>query len=216
MGNSLAERMNLFGNFEALLHTRFPQLELVVRNFARPCDAVDNRQRPSNYTTIDDPLKVFRPGHVPVLLRLQRVVRRRRRRSSSSARRTRSISTKWRSNIRATDGERAALRADLADRVGADRQSALARCRRAQREPAALRADRRRSGPRARPGVRRPVHADRAAVRREARHAVHDQRLPLNEAGDREVAVLLDRALFGETTAGEHGFATSFKSCAPP
>src|SRR5262245_39722014 len=46
VGNSLAERMNLFGNFEALLQARFPQLELVVRNFARPCDAVDNLQRP--------------------------------------------------------------------------------------------------------------------------------------------------------------------------
>jgi putative heme-binding domain-containing protein len=61
VGNSLAERMNLFGNFEALLHSRFPRLELVVRNFARPCDAVDNRQRPSNYLTLDDPLKVFGP-----------------------------------------------------------------------------------------------------------------------------------------------------------
>src|SRR3954447_1282010 len=61
VGNSLAERMNLYGNFEALLHTRFPKLELVVRNFARPCDAVDYRQRPSNYTTPDDPLTVFGP-----------------------------------------------------------------------------------------------------------------------------------------------------------
>ncbi len=61
VGNSLAERMNLFGNFESLLHTRFPRQELVVRNFARPCDAVDNRQRPSNYAAIDDPLKVFGP-----------------------------------------------------------------------------------------------------------------------------------------------------------
>ena len=61
VGNSLAERMNLFGNFEALLHARFPRHELVVRNFARPCDAVDNRQRPSNYTALDDPLKVFGP-----------------------------------------------------------------------------------------------------------------------------------------------------------
>src|SRR5262249_44982733 len=32
---------------------------LVVRNFARPCDAVDNRQRPNSYTAIDDPMKVF-------------------------------------------------------------------------------------------------------------------------------------------------------------
>lgn len=61
VGNSLAERMSLFGNFEALLHTRFPQEELVVRNFARPCDAVDNRQRPSSYTAIDDPLRAFGP-----------------------------------------------------------------------------------------------------------------------------------------------------------
>src|SRR5215213_4295554 len=59
VGGSLAERMNLFGNFESLLHLRFPQLELVVRNFARPCDAVDNRQRPNSYTALDDPLKVF-------------------------------------------------------------------------------------------------------------------------------------------------------------
>src|SRR6476469_737163 len=59
VGNSLAERMNLFGNFESLLHTRFPKLELVVRNFARPCDAVEDRQRPNSYTALDDPLKVF-------------------------------------------------------------------------------------------------------------------------------------------------------------
>ncbi len=61
VGNSLVERMNLFGNFEALLHSRFPQLELVVRNFARPCDAVDDLQRPSNYTALDDPLTLFDP-----------------------------------------------------------------------------------------------------------------------------------------------------------
>jgi putative heme-binding domain-containing protein len=59
VGNSLAERMNLFGHFEALLHSRFPQHQLVVRNFAWPCDAVDVRQRPGNYTVIDDPVKVF-------------------------------------------------------------------------------------------------------------------------------------------------------------
>ena len=76
VGNSLAERMNLFGNFETLLHTRFPQLELVVRNFARPCDAVDDRQRPSNYTALDDPLKGVRPRHIYLFLRLQRSIRR--------------------------------------------------------------------------------------------------------------------------------------------
>jgi putative membrane-bound dehydrogenase-like protein len=59
VGNSLAERMNLFGHFESLLHSRFPKHELVVRNFARPADEVGLRQRPSSYTTIDDPVKVF-------------------------------------------------------------------------------------------------------------------------------------------------------------
>ena len=37
---SLAERMNLFGYFETLLHSRFPQHELAVRNFARSDHAV--------------------------------------------------------------------------------------------------------------------------------------------------------------------------------
>jgi hypothetical protein len=40
VGNSLAERMRLFGNFEACLHLRFPQHELVVRNFGWPADEV--------------------------------------------------------------------------------------------------------------------------------------------------------------------------------
>src|SRR4051794_23263954 len=32
IGNTLAERMQYFGNFETLLHSRFPELELVVRD----------------------------------------------------------------------------------------------------------------------------------------------------------------------------------------
>ncbi|MCG8653474.1 MAG: SGNH/GDSL hydrolase family protein, partial [Pirellulales bacterium] len=61
VGNSLAERMNLFGHFETLLHTRFPEKELVFRNFGWPADEVGLQQRPSNYTKIDDPLEVFGP-----------------------------------------------------------------------------------------------------------------------------------------------------------
>jgi putative heme-binding domain-containing protein len=61
VGNSTAERMNLFGNFETMLHIRFPDKELVVRNFARPADEVGNRQRPSDYTRLDDPLYSFNP-----------------------------------------------------------------------------------------------------------------------------------------------------------
>ncbi len=61
VGNSLAERMNLYGHFESLLHTRFPDRELVFRNFGWPADEVGNQQRPNSYTTIDDPLQVFSP-----------------------------------------------------------------------------------------------------------------------------------------------------------
>jgi putative heme-binding domain-containing protein len=59
IGNSTAERMNLFGHFEALLHGRFPGKKLVVRNFARPADEVANRQRPADYTKLDDPVAAF-------------------------------------------------------------------------------------------------------------------------------------------------------------
>src|SRR5687768_376525 len=61
IGNSLGERMNLFGHFETLLHLRFPQKELVVRNFCRPADEVGIQQRPNDYTKLDDPLQVFGP-----------------------------------------------------------------------------------------------------------------------------------------------------------
>lgn len=61
VGNSLAERMNLWGHFEALLHTRLPEKKVVFRNFGWPADEVGNQQRPSNYTKIDDPLEVFSP-----------------------------------------------------------------------------------------------------------------------------------------------------------
>ncbi len=59
LGNSLAERMNLYGYFEALLHSRFPKLGLVVRNFGRPADEVAIRQRSNDYTKLDDPLGAF-------------------------------------------------------------------------------------------------------------------------------------------------------------
>ena len=59
VGNSTAERMNLFGHFETLLHERFPDKKLVIRNFARPADEVGKRQRPGDYTKLDDPLAAF-------------------------------------------------------------------------------------------------------------------------------------------------------------
>lgn len=59
VGNSTAERMNIFGHFETLLHLRFADKELVFRNFARPADEVQFRQRPSDYTKLDDPMYAF-------------------------------------------------------------------------------------------------------------------------------------------------------------
>lgn len=59
VGNSTAERMDMFGRFEALLHERFPAKQLVVRNFSRPADEVGRRDRGGNYTALDDPLAAF-------------------------------------------------------------------------------------------------------------------------------------------------------------
>ncbi|MFN8709968.1 MAG: heme-binding protein, partial [Planctomyces sp.] len=59
LGNSLAERMNLFGHFETLLHSRFPEHQLVIRNFARPAEDVAVQQRSTDYTTLDDPMAAF-------------------------------------------------------------------------------------------------------------------------------------------------------------
>ncbi|MCA8987921.1 MAG: ThuA domain-containing protein, partial [Planctomycetaceae bacterium] len=61
VGSSLAERMNLFGYFESILHTRFAGKKLVVRNFGWPADEVGNQQRPDNYTQIDNPMVEFGP-----------------------------------------------------------------------------------------------------------------------------------------------------------
>jgi putative heme-binding domain-containing protein len=61
IGNSTAERMNLFGHFETRLMFRFAEKELVLRNFARPADEVSIRQRGSDYYKLDDPLLAFGP-----------------------------------------------------------------------------------------------------------------------------------------------------------
>ena len=61
VGNGLGARMSLFGHLETLLHARFPQQELLIRNFCRPADEVGQQQRPNDYTNLDDPLQVFGP-----------------------------------------------------------------------------------------------------------------------------------------------------------
>jgi hypothetical protein len=59
VGGAWGERFDLFGHFETLLHSRFPQQGLVVRNFCVPADEVGIRQRSSDYTKLDDPPAAF-------------------------------------------------------------------------------------------------------------------------------------------------------------
>jgi putative heme-binding domain-containing protein len=59
VGGAFGDVLGQEGTLEALWHLRMPQGEVVVRNFCRPADAVDVRQRPGNYTAIDDPFAVF-------------------------------------------------------------------------------------------------------------------------------------------------------------
>ena len=61
VGNTTAERMSLYGHFETMLHLRFKDKALVVRNFGFPADEVGQRQRSADYTHLDDPLYAFNP-----------------------------------------------------------------------------------------------------------------------------------------------------------
>ncbi len=49
VGNTLAERMQYFGNWETLLHSRFPDLELVVRNLGWSADELKIQLRSKGF-----------------------------------------------------------------------------------------------------------------------------------------------------------------------
>lgn len=49
VGNALAERMQYFGTFETLLHSRFPRHELVVRNLGWSADEIKLRPRSKDF-----------------------------------------------------------------------------------------------------------------------------------------------------------------------
>jgi glucose/arabinose dehydrogenase len=49
VGNTLAERLQQHGHFETLLHSRFPELELVVRNLGWSADEVSLRPRSKDF-----------------------------------------------------------------------------------------------------------------------------------------------------------------------
>jgi hypothetical protein len=49
VGNTLAERLQQHGNFETLLHSRFPDMELVVRNLGWSADEISLRPRSKDF-----------------------------------------------------------------------------------------------------------------------------------------------------------------------
>ena len=49
IGNTLAERMQYFGHFETLLHSRFPDLELVVHDLGYSADELTLRPRQAHF-----------------------------------------------------------------------------------------------------------------------------------------------------------------------
>lgn len=57
VGNALGERMQHHAYFESLLHSRFAEHELAVRNLCFPGDEVETRLRSFNFGTPDDHLK---------------------------------------------------------------------------------------------------------------------------------------------------------------
>src|SRR5262245_58098691 len=57
IGNALPDRMQHDGYFETLLHARFPNHQLTVRNLAAAGDEVALRHRSENFGTPDDWLK---------------------------------------------------------------------------------------------------------------------------------------------------------------
>ncbi len=61
IGNTLAERMQYFGNFETLLHQRFPKHELVVRNLGWSADELTLRPRSAGFQDHGHTLKDHKP-----------------------------------------------------------------------------------------------------------------------------------------------------------
>ena len=56
VGNTLLERSQYFGFFEAMLHQAFPKHKLVVRNLCWSADETDLQPRPANFADQDQHL----------------------------------------------------------------------------------------------------------------------------------------------------------------
>ena len=177
LGNTTAERLQQYNNFETLLMARFPDLDLVVRNLGWSGDTITLQPRPLNFGDAADASARPEAGRHPRVLRLERVVRRRGRpaRLREEPRRV---------PRRAAAGQvqrarHAASRADLAARPRAAPAPRVL-CRRGGQGPRACplhRDDARGGGPPPR-DVRRSVHADQGPdgpCRRAAHHQRHSR-----------------------------------------
>ena len=56
IGNTLLERSQEFGHFEAMLHQTFPQHQLVTRTLAWSADEIDLQPRPDNFADTEQHL----------------------------------------------------------------------------------------------------------------------------------------------------------------
>lgn len=64
IGNTLAERMQQYGHFETLLHSRFPDLDLVVRNLGWSADELTLRPRSKDFQDHGHRLEDHKPSVV--------------------------------------------------------------------------------------------------------------------------------------------------------
>jgi len=62
VGNTLAERMHYFGHFETLLHSRFPEHNLYVRNLGWSADEISLRPRSKDYRDHNNNLSDHKPN----------------------------------------------------------------------------------------------------------------------------------------------------------
>src|SRR5688500_13711618 len=62
VGNTLAERMQYFGHWETLLHSRFPKEELVVRNLGWSADEIGLRPRSKDFKDHKQTLADHKPN----------------------------------------------------------------------------------------------------------------------------------------------------------
>ena len=115
VGNTLAERLQHYNNFETLLMTRFPDLDLVVRNLGWSGDTITLQPRPLNFGDAAKHLTRRRRPTSSCVLRPERVVRRRGRAAAVRARTSTRISpTQLQAQLQRQGAPRLALISPLA------------------------------------------------------------------------------------------------------